>query len=59
MEEVIKVGIGKVREVESGILSEVVDEEIEEGDGAVERIGRGLDGPLLSVFGGFCGSGSF
>lgn len=47
VEEVIKVGVGETGEVEGGILLEVLDEEIEESDGAVERAGGCLNGPFL------------
>lgn len=50
MEEVVEVGVGEGGEVKGGILLEVRDEEIEEGNGAVEWSGGSLDGPFLRGF---------
>lgn len=58
VEEVIKIGVGEGGEIEGGVVLEVFDEEIEECDGAVERAGRGLDGPLFVGLGSFWSTGS-
>lgn len=59
LEEVMKVGVRKVREVEGGILLKVFDEEIEESNGAVEWSGRGFNGPSLDGLGSFWAEGDF
>ena len=46
VEEVVEVGVGEGGEIEGGVLLEMSNENIKEGDGAVEWAGRGLDGPF-------------
>ena len=57
VEEVVKVSVGEGGKIERGILLEIGDEMIEEGDGAVERTCWGLDGPFLRGEFGRCGRG--
>lgn len=47
VEEVIEVGVSEGEKIEGGILLEILDEEIEKGDGAVERAGGSFDSPFL------------
>lgn len=55
VEEMIEVGVSEGGKVDSGILLEILDEEIEKGDGTVERAGGSFDGPFRDGLGSFCG----
>lgn len=55
MEEVIKVGVGKGGEVKGGVVLKILDEEVEESNGAVERAGGSLDGPFFGKAIGWVG----
>lgn len=55
MEEMIEVSIGKGGEVEGGVVFKILNEEIEESDGAVERAGGSLDGPFFGKTIGWVG----
>lgn len=55
VEEMIEVGVSEGGEIEGGILLEILDEEIEKGDGAVERAGGRFDSPFRDGLGSFCG----